>query len=325
LNRTEIIEFLLSQGADLNSSDHLSIHCREIAHKGPETGDPGIMMPSLIPSMRVIFQHLEVNYETVEDAVEYALSGFCGTAEEFTFLQRHLCPSFYQLPKSKRVELALRVTINGPHYFEPELIRTIIGTDVLEVDDINYGESLRSAQLKLIHCAARKLGQSQRNLQIFGHAQDMQLTYDYWSDFCLELLCHSIDIYSIVDGRTLFLSFIQGYFCQSTLSPFQSGNVACNTAIHVWLSKLDSAGIDLVKYGETEQYLWNVTTIRREFDGWNVAEQVTDRQRVIGFTYGHFPENWNMWLAETSDAFVGQFWDIIERPVEVMPGAWPGE
>jgi hypothetical protein len=48
-------------------------------------------------------------------------------------------------------------------------------------------------------------------------------------------------------------------------------------------------------------------------------------QRVIGFAYGHSPEDWNIWLAEASDAFVGQFWDIIERPVEVMPGAWPEE
>lgn len=283
-------------------------------------------MPSLIPSMRVMFQHIDINYDTAEDAVEYALSRFCGTAKEFIFLQQHVCPSFYQLPKSKRAELALRVTINSvPFQFEPELIRTIIGTDVLEADDINYGQSLKSSQLKLIHCAARKLGQSQRYLQIFGCAQDRQLTCDSWSDLCLEFLRHSIDIHSIVDGRTLFLEFIQGYFSQSTLSPFQSGNRACNSAIQVWLSKLDSAGIDLVKYGETEQYLWKERAIGREFDGWNIGEQMTDRQRVIGFTYGRYPEDWNMWLAETSDAFVGQFWDIIERPVEVMPGAWPRE
>jgi hypothetical protein len=68
----------------------------------------------------------------------------------------------------------------------------------------------------------------------------------------------------MVDGTALFLAFIQGYFSQSTLSPFQNGNVACNSAIHVWLSNLKAAGIDLVRYGETEQYLWKNRTIRRD-------------------------------------------------------------
>lgn len=175
LNRTEIIEFLLSQGADPSSSDYIPVHCRVI-RAGPKAEDRE--MPSLIPSMRVLFQHIDINYETTEDAVEYALSGFCGTPKEFIFLQQHLYPSFYQLPKSERIELALRLTINfSPHSFEPELIRTIIGTDVLEADDINYGQSLRSAQLKLIHCAAKKIGSKSKGSANFwlcsGYAIDL--------------------------------------------------------------------------------------------------------------------------------------------------------
>jgi hypothetical protein len=133
--------------------------------------------------MRVLLKHIDVNYETAEDAVEYALNDFYGTPEEFIFLQQHLCPSFYQLPKSERIELALRVTNNyTPHHFVPELIQNTIGTDVLQADDINDYQSLRSARLKLIHSTARRLGTSQRYLQISGCVQDMQLTCDSWTD-----------------------------------------------------------------------------------------------------------------------------------------------
>ena len=34
---------------------------------------------------------------------------------------------------------------------------------------------------------------------------------------------------------------------------------------------------------------------------------------------------YTIWLSEESDHFVGEVWDMIERPVEVMPGAWPKE
>lgn len=279
---------------------------------------------SLIPSLRVLFQHIDVHYETAEEAVEYALSRFTGTSEEFAFLQQHICPSFYQLPKSERIELALRVTTNWASYtFQPELIQSIARLGTLEADGINEDSSLESAQLRLIHHTVRAMGISQRTLQISGHDQGVQLTCDSWSNLFQDLLCLGMDIHSIYDEKTLFLAFIQGYFSISTIFPFQSGNAACNLAIQVWLCELKNAGIDLIVYGETEERLWAEGTLEREFDGWNIAERASDMQRVIGFSYGSSPEDWNMWLAEASDDFVGHSWELIERPVEVMPGAWP--
>ncbi|KAJ5546625.1 hypothetical protein N7494_004210 [Penicillium frequentans] len=320
-NRSEIIEFLLSQGVDPNSSNYIPINCR-VSIKRPKPA--ARETPSLIPSLRVLFQHIDIQYETAQDAVEYALRAFHGTPEEFAFLQQHTCPSFYQLPKSERIKLALQVTSNwDSHNFQPELIQSIARLGTLGADGTNEDSSLECAQLKLLHHTVRAMGISQRTLQISGHDQDIQSACDSWSNLFHELLCLGMGIHSIHDEKTLFLAFIHGYFNMSTISPFQSGNAACNLAIQVWLHELKSAGIDLIRYGETEKRLWAEGTLWREIDGWNIAEQASDMQRVIGFSYGSSPEDWNMWLAEASDDFVGQFWEIIERPVEVMPGAWP--
>jgi hypothetical protein len=205
----------------------------------------------------------------------------------------------------------------------PELIRTIIRIDDLEADDVNETHSLRFTRLTLIHAVANAMGVCQRHLQISDRTQEIQSTCDSWCSLCHEFLCLGIDIYGIVDGKSLFLAFLEGYFSKSTLSQFQNGNVACKAAIQVWLGNLEAAGIDLARYGEVEHCNWRDGGFGREFSGWNIAEQAFDTQRVIGIAYGPSSEDWRIWLSEASDLLAGQFWEMIERPVDVTPGAWP--
>lgn len=270
--------------------------------------------------MRVLLQRIEVNYETAEDAVEYALSGFLGTLEEFTLLQQHLCPSFYQLPKQDRIKLALRLL---PSDLEPELIRTIIGMDDLTAADINEVQPFYTTSSTLIHTIAGTVGNFQRHLQQSYHVRGKHIAHDSYNELFRELLWLGADVHTIADGTTPFLAFLQGYFLNSTLSQFQSRNNACDSAIQIWLGNLEAVGIDLAAYGETEQYIWMNKASRREFSEWNIAEQANYTQRVIGFSYGTSPKDWHIWLAEASDPLVGQFWEMVERSMEEMPGSWP--
>jgi hypothetical protein len=37
------------------------------------------------------------------------------------------------------------------------------------------------------------------------------------------------------------------------------------------------------------------------------------------FSYGTSPKDWHLWLSDATDYFVGEIWDMIVRPMEVMP------
>ncbi|OJJ55021.1 hypothetical protein ASPSYDRAFT_439518 [Aspergillus sydowii CBS 593.65] len=319
-NRKEIIELLLSEGADPNSSDRLPV-CSRVVPTSDRTRERET--PSVLASMRVLLQRIEVNYETAEDAVEYVLSDFLGTPEEFTVLQQHFCPSFYQLPKLDRIKLALRVVHEYflPH-LEPGLIRTIIGMDDLAAIDINEIH-FSWTTTTLIHSTAFRVGLCQGDLQVSDPTRGARQAFDSYGDLLRELLRLGADVHAVVDGMTPLLAFLEGYFSVSTLPKFEDRNNACNSAIQTWLGNLEAVGIDLAAYGETEQYNWMNKAPRREFSAWNIEELCHDTRRVIGFAYGPSPKDWHMWLAEASDRFVGEFWDMIERPVEEMPGSWP--
>lgn len=321
-NRKEMVEFLLSQGADPNSSDRLPL-CSAVVPGVERAGK--METQSVIEAMHLLLQHIDVNYETAEDAVEHALRWFLGTPEEFTLLQQHICPSFNQLPKQARIRLALPI-VNQRFWFhfQAELIRTIIGMDDLAAADINNDIHFSwTKSSTLIHAVAGKIGMCQRNLHLSYHARHQQQASDSHGDLLRELLRLGADAHTIANDMTSFQAFLQGYFLKSTLSQFQNGNKACNSAIQAWLCNLEAVGIDLAAYGETEQYNWMNKASRREFSAWNIEEQCHDTQRVIGFAYGPSPKDWHIWLPEASDPFVGEFWDMIERPVEEMPGSWP--
>lgn len=287
---------------------------------GDREGD----IPSVLASMRVLLQYIDVAYDTAEDAVEYALSDFHGTVQEFTLLQQHFCPSFYQLPKRDRIQLALRI-VNGSFWshFEAELIRTIIGIEDLAAAGINEIPFSWTTPSTLIHSTASKIGNCQRCLQLPGHTRGKQQACDSYSDLLRELLRLGADVHAVVDGMTPFQALLQGYFSLLTPSRFQNGNNACTSAIQTWLGSLEAVGIDLAVYGETEQCNWADKASRREFSGWKFEEEANHTQRVIGFYYSTSPKDWHMWLSEASDPFVGQFWEMVERPVEEMPGSWP--
>ena len=233
------------------------------------------------------------------------------------FLQHNICPSFHQLPKQIRIRVALRI---GAFYISnwlvPELFQVILGTDVLEPNDFKFCPYFDST---LIHCAARGMGASERDFRE-GNSTDRS-NCDAWGNLCHEFFCVGIDIHDVVGGKTPFLSFLDGYL-SSRYGPIELGS-ACQIAIQVWLKQLKVVGVNLNRYGKAEECIWKMGVTQREFSVWNIPEQEFELQRIIGFAYGSSPENWYVWLSEESDSFVGEFWDMIERPIEVMPGSWP--
>ena len=111
-----------------------------------------------------------------------------------------------------------------------------------------------------------------------------------------------------------------------------------NHALHLlrmWISSLKHAGADLLKYGRRENQLllqhdldsrdsmrclWfrEIENGRRAHRAWLLRIPVY----ILGYKYGPEPEDWDIYWNEPSDAYAGDFWNLIENPPLRIPGSW---
>ena len=283
--------------------------------------------------MRILLRYSEDPiYETAEETIGGILSDFHGTAEEFLFLQQRCCPNFYQLPQSTRITIATRgASVPLDPHDTPELVKTILREDQLKAESLQSitRSPVNSRQITLVSCVARKMGwvhtllyhnSQSRQMHLHGGFEcgNQKLRCELWSGLFREFLLAGVNPHHIVDGKTPFLAFLQGYF--DLQDGTQEENQISGLVLRVWLRELAAAGVDLVRFGQMEKLIWTDEDVRREFP-WRYDQWTT--QRVISFTYGPFPEDWCIWLSEGSDSFAGDFWDLVDRPVKLMPGTWP--
>ncbi|ETI23224.1 hypothetical protein G647_05022 [Cladophialophora carrionii CBS 160.54] len=91
-----------------------------------------------------------------------------------------------------------------------------------------------------------------------------------------------------------------------------------------WVTEISNAGQDLLQYGKWEHE-------RLVAEGWTFQYSVFCRNdrcstfRVVDFTYGAGPEDWQIWVSLSSDECVGEFWNLLtDRESKLcIPGAWP--
>jgi hypothetical protein len=169
----------------------------------------------------------------------------------------------------------------------------------------------------LIHSAAAHIGACQPVTQILGGAHEHQSRLDAWIGLCRDFLRVGIDIHFIIHGRTPLMSYVEGWLSH------WSSSAANQFAVQPWLEQLEAVGVDLSEYGKVEEFIWRNQTIQRQFWACDKSLKVNVMLRVIGFAYGPSSKDWHIWLSDPTDSYVGDFWNMVTRPVEVMPGAWP--
>lgn len=106
----------------------------------------------------------------------------------------------------------------------------------------------------------------------------------------------------------------------------------CESSISSWLECLHVAGVNLREYGREEkrQHHVNSLFVRKEFEVGRGLSSVLqsdwwDWVRLISFDFGESPSQWKFWWSEMTDAFAGQFWDMVaEQEISGLkvPGAW---
>lgn len=292
------------------------------------SGSSGGFQQPILPALRCLLRRLdEIVYETAEETISGLLSVFHGTAEEFTFLQREYCPTYYQMPQSTRVAVAARCASGyWDTYDMPELIRHVIGKGPLSADSLQVEcLSMEGQKITLVHSIALKIGVSLARLhhgeKWERHVKDKRrLLYEAWNILFCDFVAAKIDIHHVVGNETPFSAFLSGYFrwCDHV----EVAPSTCNTALKIWLTDLMSVGVDLEDFGQAEKDLYDSGAIRKDYHYFSWAN---GNHRLINFTYGTSPHDWHLWISGKSDLFAGEFWDMIQRKEEVMPGAWPDD
>lgn len=98
-------------------------------------------------------------------------------------------------------------------------------------------------------------------------------------------------------------------------------------AIRLWLRQFELAEVDLVQYGQKELALlvknWVPGYERFGFVGVSEGKlRGAWKPFYINFTYGPKPSDWKCWFIEMMDYSVCEFWDMVDQPELVIPGAW---
>ncbi|OQD82036.1 hypothetical protein PENANT_c023G00058 [Penicillium antarcticum] len=339
-NRAEIIKFLLQQGTDPGLQGHGKVDFNTALRHLVWTGN--MFSPEsrhLLPSMRLLCPSEEMIYDTPEEVLGGILSDFHGSAEEFLFFQRQFCPTFYDMPQWVRIAVAARATSgiwDANHM--PELVRTILGEKPWKPENLQLKTSWRWwTEMTLVHCIAMRIGGSlaaleklqreRRGFTLKGgrggmiefekkHLEALRL-YEAWNALFRDLLLAGVDLHHVVGGMTPFLAFLGGFIYWWDFN--QCAMKGWDLAVHVWVTDLQTGGVDLQTFGPMEEQLWKKGLTERDVFwrrnwGW---------QRVIGFSHGQYPHSWGLWLSERSDGYSGEFWEMMEEPTTAIPGAWP--
>jgi hypothetical protein len=143
--------------------------------------------------------------------------------------------------------------------------------------------------------------------------------YESWSSLFMDFTEIGVNLTDVVGEQTLLLALLEGYIDRFDIS--QSKVWAPTEALRNWLSDLQNAGLDLQQFGEIDKSIWEEDLVWRILDSRN-GEGIG--YRLIGFSYGPCVDDWSVWISPWDDYFT-DFWSLIERPIEKMPGEWPSE
>ena len=156
----ELLRFLLDQGVEPSiASGHPNIETPLDMLVFWGTLGFGKGLP-LLPCLRLLLRNTdEVPYDaTPEETVNGDLSRFHGSSEEFSFLQQHVCPSYYGMSQSTRIAVASKAAsdvLDADHI--PELVQKL-GPNPLTAEDLQL-----QAASQPKHFSTRHVGMSLSN------------------------------------------------------------------------------------------------------------------------------------------------------------------
>jgi hypothetical protein len=284
---------------------------------------------------------------------------FVGSPEAFELHLNQSCLSCKPRTPQESFFIATNICATGRHPRLPSIIRTIFGRKKIDRQISSLKDQYCSS---LLHYAAEYLGQHHAvmtrkdsicQLRKAG-AETITLNradafWSRWNQCELEAnlllvrdlvladsglaerncllhtplleICHGI---STVQEAWVEFAAIFKVNTSWQIIPVQSAEVP----IRLWLQKIAGAGVDLIEYGRRESRLHRKHQVKKQ---WDVFDEDLNSPtcgkrvftlRLISFTYGPLPEDWQFWFTEAMDISFLEFWQMVEHPERGMPGAW---
>lgn len=178
----------------------------------------------------------------------------------------------------------------------------------------SYSEFLESKDLlELPTLIAENLGYRQAVEQSYGNPAGYTSMFRLFNEF----LVGGYNINQKDHGfGTPLETFCHGYL--KTVRK-RSINATVNSGLRSWLRDLEKSGVNLRKFGRKAEKHFKRSYEWRQIDRIKFSSETAFY--MIGFSHSLIPEDWQLWISEPSDAFAGEFWEMIERWME-MPGGW---
>ncbi|KAL3480026.1 hypothetical protein BJX99DRAFT_46039 [Aspergillus californicus] len=244
--------------------------------------------------------------------------GFQGPAEALTMIQNHSFEQYAELPLELRFKRAMAIECQRMYYPITATIRIAMGGDHIEpaayLLETDYGHTLFT-----------KIVQGMASAFTTGNASIIA----EWRLLLLDAISSGSDLSRLTTDTELWstplLKFVYGVTWMRWLKGQRS--LSFDNIVRIWASELKLAGVDLIAYGGREQARYAsgyemqiLSYLRSDIGRYDHTELLWCR--VLWLEYGPEPEDWRIWVTNPVDELVGQFWEMINRSLEVMPGTW---
>ncbi|KAL2869484.1 uncharacterized protein BJX67DRAFT_379037 [Aspergillus lucknowensis] len=249
-------------------------------------------------------------------------TGFTGPPEALTLIQEHVFPDYKSLPLSIRFERAMRLYPNSDLGTGPAILRITMGGCI---EPAAYQMADKFGRT-LLHKISQFIG--------IDFAMKRTSAIHGWRPFLSDAIAASADGLNKIGGaNTPLTAFLTYYFMTDWFDLKQVWKCDFNPALRTWASELKAAGTDLEAYGARERALHKSGAVRLNFVvqfNYDLSKRPrhapeTDNWawfHLVGFEYGPEPEDWKLWITNPFDEFAGEFWAMVERKEEIMPGTW---
>lgn len=261
-------------------------------------------------------------------------------------LQRRLCPDYFKIDFIERCQIARAAVSVLPCIRYPSTLAYLVnGGDRLSLIDLLESDAdgfslLISATMAFgsISCHRNLPAVFTRYLTV---PEDLLAA---WREFLVDILSLGyraevfnpwVIIASLVHWEmdrenivTPLLSVMQGASCMIAWAACASVNAddavdVLRASMHEWLEVLHSSGADLIRYGLWEQHQRSSRSLVDTADNsWWSMGSLEFTIHLVGFEISSHPDEWTFWLVNEYELYALEFWEMLGKKVQVMPGSW---
>jgi hypothetical protein len=258
-----------------------------------------------------------------------------GPVSVFSVLANYMDTPIRELSIETRCDLAI-MQAQQPDCCR-DLFLLALGRDSISRTAIIYRDQ---NGLTLLHAVAGAVGQ----LAVYGNSafstEEVQRRMLGWKSIIKELLAGGAELHATLSSSYLGFSFFD-FECREMygritplsmmLGSFLSGwlirgnlTMDLEKVLTFYITTLYCSNVNLTEYGLKETLIWEPLEVHRWYitETENFSEYYFGRRRLLGFNYGPHPDDWRIWENEPTDEFVGDFWLMLDKKKEVMPGTW---